>query len=67
MIVKLENNFDDESKEEQRSKIRDQLETRANIDKARRVLGYRPNTGAHDGLAREVAWYREEIFGKVDL
>ena len=45
----------------------DQLETRANIDKARRILGYRPNTGAHDGLAREVAWYREEIFGKVDL
>ena len=28
LIVKLENNFDDESKEEQRSKIRDQLETR---------------------------------------
>ena len=45
----------------------DQLETRANIDKARRVLGYKPNTSAHDGLAREVAWYREEIFGKVDL
>ncbi|MEE3083450.1 MAG: hypothetical protein VX320_05135 [Candidatus Thermoplasmatota archaeon] len=28
LIVKLENNFDDESKDEQRSKIRDQLETR---------------------------------------
>ncbi len=28
LIVKLENNFDDESKEEQRAKIRDQLETR---------------------------------------
>ncbi|MDP6220484.1 MAG: hypothetical protein QGG76_02740, partial [Candidatus Thalassarchaeaceae archaeon] len=28
LIVKLENNLDDESKDEQRSKIRDQLETR---------------------------------------
>ena len=28
LIVKLENNFDDESKDEQKSKIRDQLETR---------------------------------------
>ena len=28
LIVKLENTFDDESKDEQRSKIRDQLETR---------------------------------------
>jgi hypothetical protein len=28
LIVKLENNFDEESKDEQRSKIRDQLETR---------------------------------------
>lgn len=45
----------------------DQLETRANIEKARRVLGYNPTTSAREGLAREVDWYREEILGKVDL
>ena len=45
----------------------DQLETRANIDKARRMLGYKPTISARDGLAREVAWYREEIHGNVDL
>ncbi|GIS41618.1 MAG: hypothetical protein Ct9H90mP14_0740 [Methanobacteriota archaeon] len=28
LIVKLENSFDDESKREQRTKLRDQLETR---------------------------------------
>lgn len=45
----------------------DQLETRANIEKARRVLQYRPNTRAREGLAHELAWYREEVLGKVDL
>jgi nucleoside-diphosphate-sugar epimerase len=45
----------------------DQLRTHANIDKARRLLGYRPTTTPREGLAREVAWYREEILGRVDL
>ncbi len=45
----------------------DQLETRANIEKARLVLGYQPTTSAREGIAREVGWYREEILGKVDL
>ncbi len=45
----------------------DQLETRANIEKARRVLGYKPTTSAREGLAREVAWYREQILGKVEV
>jgi nucleoside-diphosphate-sugar epimerase len=45
----------------------DQLETRANIEKARRVLQYRPNTSALEGLSHELAWYREEVLGKVDL
>jgi len=45
----------------------DQMETRANIEKARRVIGYKPTTSVREGLAREVAWYREEILGKVYL
>jgi nucleoside-diphosphate-sugar epimerase len=51
----------------QPSREGDQLETRANIEKARRVLGYNPTTGVREGLAREVAWYRKEILGKLDL
>lgn len=45
----------------------DQLRTHANIDKARRILGYDPPTMAREGLAREVVWYRDRIFGKVDV
>ncbi|MEJ2209655.1 MAG: NAD-dependent epimerase/dehydratase family protein, partial [Anaerolineae bacterium] len=44
----------------------DQLRTQANIDKARRLLGYDPQTTPRQGLAREVAWYRDQILGKVD-
>ncbi len=45
----------------------DQLETRANIEKAHRVLGYKPTTSAREGLAREVTWYREQILGKAEV
>jgi UDP-glucose 4-epimerase len=31
----------------------------ADIDKARRLLGYAPAVGAAEGLARTLAWYRE--------
>jgi len=33
--------------------------TCANIDKARRMLGYNPQTGMDEGIRRFVAWYRE--------
>ncbi|HQK77122.1 MAG TPA: GDP-mannose 4,6-dehydratase, partial [Candidatus Hydrogenedentes bacterium] len=33
--------------------------TYANIDKARRMLGYNPKTGMDEGIRRFVAWYRE--------
>jgi len=33
--------------------------TYANIDKARRMLGYHPKTGMDEGIRRFVAWYRE--------
>ena len=34
--------------------------TYANIDKARRMLGYDPSTSVEDGVRRYVAWYREQ-------
>jgi nucleoside-diphosphate-sugar epimerase len=45
----------------------DQLKTHANIEKARRVLGYNPTTLPTEGLARQVEWYRQHILGKVDF
>ncbi|MBN1257744.1 MAG: NAD-dependent epimerase/dehydratase family protein [Planctomycetes bacterium] len=37
----------------------DQLRTHANIDKARRVLGYSPETTPEEGLSRTVEWFRK--------
>ena len=45
----------------------DQLKTHANIAKARRVLGYNPTTKVREGLEKEVKWYRDYIFKKVNL
>ncbi|HEX6542374.1 MAG TPA: NAD-dependent epimerase/dehydratase family protein [Ktedonobacterales bacterium] len=42
----------------------DQTRTQANITKARDILGYRPATRPEVGLADEVRWYRDEIFGR---
>ena len=33
-------------------------------DKARRVLGWEPRTSLQDGLARTVAWLREQGYGR---
>ncbi len=45
----------------------DQLRTCANIDKARRLLGYDPKTKLVDGVKTEVDWYKEKIFEKIDF
>lgn len=45
----------------------DQLRTHANIDKARSILGYAPVTHPEQGLRREVEWYQNTVFGKVDF
>jgi UDP-glucuronate 4-epimerase len=45
----------------------DQKETHANIEKARRILGYSPTTTPKEGLARTVEWYRQDVVGKIDL
>ncbi|MFH1085478.1 MAG: NAD-dependent epimerase/dehydratase family protein [Chloroflexota bacterium] len=47
-------------------RLGDQLRTHADIAKARRLLGYDPRTTPREGLAREVAWYRESVFGKIN-
>ncbi len=45
----------------------DQLRTQADINKARRLLGYNPSTTPREGLTRAVQWYQQHIFGKLDL
>jgi len=45
----------------------DQLETHANIEKARRLLSYNPTTGLREGVEEMVAWYAEHIQGKIRL
>jgi nucleoside-diphosphate-sugar epimerase len=42
----------------------DQLRTHANIDKARRLLGYDPKTLPEEGLRAEVEWYKNRVFGR---
>lgn len=43
----------------------DQQETAADIEKARRILGYEPKTSFREALEREVAWYKDKVHGKV--
>lgn len=45
----------------------DQLKTQANIEKARRILGYNPTTPPREGLEEAVRWYRQHILGKIDF
>lgn len=45
----------------------DQLQTAANIEKARRLLGYSPNTPPEEGLRIEAEWYRDNIAGKINI
>lgn len=42
----------------------DQLKTHANIEKARRVLGYSPTTTIREGLEKEVEWFKQKITGR---
>ena len=38
----------------------DQSRTRANIDKARELLGYNPKTGLKEGLEAQLKWFQEK-------
>jgi nucleoside-diphosphate-sugar epimerase len=39
----------------------DQLFTKANISKAKKLLGYNPKTSLEEGLARQLEWYKTTI------
>lgn len=39
----------------------DQSRTKANIDKARRLLGYNPKTSLRDGLKEQIAWFEKNF------
>ncbi len=41
----------------------DQLETSADITKARRLLGYEPMTGLKTGILKQIEWYRQNFLG----
>ncbi|MFZ2664212.1 MAG: NAD-dependent epimerase/dehydratase family protein [Patescibacteria group bacterium] len=45
----------------------DQLETRATTDKAKEILGYNPTTKPEVGLLKEVDWFKDKIWRKIDL
>lgn len=45
----------------------DQQETRADIGKARRVLGYNPATTPREGLAQTVEWYEQNVPSRIKL
>lgn len=45
----------------------DQIETRANIDKAREILRYNPTTKSEVGILKEVDWFKDKIWRKINL
>lgn len=50
--------------ENQPARPGDQSRTKANIDKARRLLQYNPQTGLKEGLEAQVAWFRTNFMDK---
>lgn len=44
----------------------DQLKTQANIEKAKKILGYEPTTSPQEGLKETIEWYKHDILGKID-
>jgi nucleoside-diphosphate-sugar epimerase len=47
------------------ARMGDQIRTRANIDRARRILGYDPKSTPRQGLQAEVDWFRTKFFSGV--
>lgn len=43
----------------------DQFETKADISKAREVLGFMPSTSLRQGLEKQVEWYKNKIHNKI--
>lgn len=49
------------TKELQPPRPGDQARTKANIDKARKLLNYNPQTGLKEGLQAQIEWFRENF------
>ena len=47
--------------ENQPTRAGDQSRTKANIDKARKILGYNPQTGLKEGLEAQVEWFKKNF------
>jgi len=45
----------------------DQISTHADIEKARRLLGYNPSTPPHVGITNYVAWYQDALLDRIDV
>jgi nucleoside-diphosphate-sugar epimerase len=45
-------------------RLGDQLHTKANIDKARKILNYSPNTSLKEILKKQITWYKEKIYAQ---
>ena len=45
----------------------DQEKTHANIEKARRILNYRPTVKPSEGLQEEVRWYKQLLDKNIRL
>lgn len=43
----------------------DQDFTKAHIEKAKKLLGYKPQTSLKEGIEREIEWYRESVWDRV--
>ena len=48
-------------------RVGDQVRTCANIDKARRILGFEPSVGVYEGLGRQVEWFTRYMAPKLHL
>ena len=49
------------AKEIKPARAGDQSRTKANIDKARKLLGYNPQTGLKEGLEAQTAWFKSNF------
>jgi len=47
------------------SRAGDQIETAAKIDKAKKILGWRPKILPEEGFRREVEWYKNKIHNRI--
>ena len=45
----------------------DQINTETNVTKARKILGYNPTTTPEEGIKKQVEWYKEKIWNKINL